>query len=249
MARDADLVVLSSGDALRDFKAFCPDHAHKGRVLHFVSYMPPSIYSETDSMIGTVREKYGLPERYFFLPNQFWKHKNHMVVLRALSLLRDDGVDDIHVICTGKLADYRDPGYTEQLEEFIKEKSLSDSFSILGLVGYKEMLCMMRHSLALLQPSLFEGWSSSVEEAKSLGKNCILSDLAVHREQAPAQSVYFKDSLRGKQGTRSRAELRARGDRPAKHGCPDGRIRKHIQEVRAGSGPASLSRTLSRKFT
>lgn len=194
IARQADLVLLSSNDALDDFKAFHPEQAHKGRVLHFVSYMPPSVYSETDSMIGAVRKKYRLPERYFFLPNQFWKHKNHMLVLEALSILRRGGGKDVKVVCTGNMDDYRNPGYPERLKEFIRENTLEDNVSFLGLVDYREMLCMMRHSLALLQPSLFEGWSSSVEEAKSLGKNCILSDLRVHREQAPAQSIYFDPS-------------------------------------------------------
>jgi glycosyltransferase involved in cell wall biosynthesis len=42
----------------------------------------------------------------------------------------------------------------------------------------------MRASTALINPSLFEGWSTTVEEAKSTGTPMILSDLGVHREQA-----------------------------------------------------------------
>ena len=49
----------------------------------------------------------------------------------------------------------------------------------------------MRHAISVLNPSFFEGWSSSVEECKSLGKNMILSDIAVHREQDPPESIYF----------------------------------------------------------
>ena len=49
----------------------------------------------------------------------------------------------------------------------------------------------MRASDAVLNPSLFEGWSTTVEEAKSLGKRVVLSDIPVHREQAPAGAVYF----------------------------------------------------------
>jgi glycosyltransferase involved in cell wall biosynthesis len=43
----------------------------------------------------------------------------------------------------------------------------------------------------VLNPSLFEGWSTTVEEARSLGVPLILSDLAVHREQAGTEAVYF----------------------------------------------------------
>jgi glycosyltransferase involved in cell wall biosynthesis len=49
----------------------------------------------------------------------------------------------------------------------------------------------MYHSLALINPSLFEGWSSTVEEAKSLGKMILLSDIPVHREQNPQRSLFF----------------------------------------------------------
>jgi glycosyltransferase involved in cell wall biosynthesis len=43
----------------------------------------------------------------------------------------------------------------------------------------------------VLQPSLFEGWSTSVEEVKSLGKSIIVSDIPVHREQDPSFALYF----------------------------------------------------------
>ena len=44
----------------------------------------------------------------------------------------------------------------------------------------------------VLQPSLFEGWSTSVEEAKSLGKPVLLSDIEVHREQVLSPESFFQ---------------------------------------------------------
>ena len=43
----------------------------------------------------------------------------------------------------------------------------------------------------MLQPSLFEGWSTTVEEAKSVGKPILLSCLPVHYEQNPPRGVFF----------------------------------------------------------
>jgi glycosyltransferase involved in cell wall biosynthesis len=43
----------------------------------------------------------------------------------------------------------------------------------------------------LINPSHFEGWSTSVEEAKSMGKQIVLSDIPVHREQAPERGLFF----------------------------------------------------------
>jgi hypothetical protein len=49
----------------------------------------------------------------------------------------------------------------------------------------------MRGAVGILNPSLFEGWSTTVEECKSMGKRVLLSDIAVHREQAPGRAIYF----------------------------------------------------------
>jgi hypothetical protein len=46
--------------------------------------------------------------------------------------------------------------------------------------------------MAVINPSLFEGWSSTVEECKSIGKNMILSDIPIHKEQNPPDSLYFE---------------------------------------------------------
>jgi glycosyltransferase involved in cell wall biosynthesis len=59
------------------------------------------------------------------------------------------------------------------------------------MVPYEELAPLMRASDALLNPSLFEGWSTSVEEARSAGVPMLLSDLAVHREQAGDLARYF----------------------------------------------------------
>ena len=48
---------------------------------------------------------------------------------------------------------------------------------------------------AVINPSLFEGWSSTVEECKSVGKNMILSDINVHKEQHPNAFFFSKNSI------------------------------------------------------
>ena len=50
---------------------------------------------------------------------------------------------------------------------------------------------LMRTSMALINPSRFKGWSTTVEEAKSFGVPLILSDIDVHREQTDGTARYF----------------------------------------------------------
>ena len=60
-----------------------------------------------------------------------------------------------------------------------------DYYKILGVVPYNDLLSLMAYSIAVINPSKSEGWSSTVEQAKSYGKMILLSDLDVHLEQNP----------------------------------------------------------------
>ena len=185
--RYASRIVVSSEDVLGDLGWFAPEAVARTRVLSFVAQVPDDVYDEESRC--AVR-KYHLPQRYFFLPNQFWKHKNHPLVLEALSRLRSVA-PGIHVACTGTPHDYRHPDHFGRLLAQIAELGLAGAVTLLGSVPHLDVLRLMRHSVAVLQPSLFEGWSTTVEESKSLGKGLILSDLAVHREQEPPRALYF----------------------------------------------------------
>lgn len=187
----SDIVILSSYNALEDFKRIAePEDQSRGAVLQFVS-QPRSAVSSSITL-DTIEQKYGFRGRFFFLPNQFWAHKNHIVVLEALKLLKYRGVN-VLVICTGNLKDYRLTGsaYIDSVGQFIETNGLEGNVKILGQIDYNEVLLMMKNSLAVLNPSRFEGWSSSVEEAKSMGKPVILSSIDVHIEQSPPNGRYF----------------------------------------------------------
>ncbi len=71
------------------------------------------------------------------------------------------------------------------------ELGIDGQVHILGLVDHDDVLLLIRQCVALINPSLFEGWSTTVEECKSIGKRTILSDIEVHREQQPPNSRYF----------------------------------------------------------
>jgi len=51
---------------------------------------------------------------------------------------------------------------------------------------------LMLYSQAIINPSLFEGWNTAVEEAKTMGKMVVLSDIAVHKEQNPEYAFFFE---------------------------------------------------------
>lgn len=185
--RLAQGILLSSEDARKDFNRFYPGYEEKTHVLRFVAIPPPATALPPAEQ---VLAKYGIAESFFHIPNQIWAHKNHGVVLDALCRLRQRGRCPL-VISTGQTEDYRHPEYFQRLVREVKDAGMEERYRFLGLVDYAEACVLMRSAVALINPSLFEGWSTTVEEAKSQGKRMLLSSLAVHKEQAPDRSSFF----------------------------------------------------------
>lgn len=187
LAQKASLVILSSNDAKNDFCTLFPEFADKARVLQFASHIPEQlILSDETFVVG----KYNIPDRYFFLPNQFWQHKNHRIVFDAVRRLKEQNIL-VNVVMTGHTYDYRTPDYFNQLLTYCAEIGISRQLYFLGLVPFEDMVDLVKPAVSVINPSLFEGWSTTVEEVKSIGQRIILSDIKVHREQAPDHGIYF----------------------------------------------------------
>lgn len=182
----AHAMLFSSISSLSDFKEFHPHNDTPCHVLRFVAAPRPL----DESAAPAVLDRYGIKEHYFHLPNQLWKHKNHRVVIAALRILEERRKSPL-VISTGFKEDYRFPSYPRELLEEVAAAGLQERFRFLGLIGQEEMGHIMRNAVALINPSYFEGWSTTVEEGKSMGKAILLSDIDVHREQAPLRGEYF----------------------------------------------------------
>lgn len=179
-------MILSSEDARKDFESFAPSQAGKARVLSFVSI--PSF--EKVSNLASLQKKYGIDRPYFYVPNQFWAHKNHKVIVDAVIALKTN-YPDILVVSTGATQDYRNPEYFPELNKRIDETGIMQNFKVLGIVPFQDVVGLMLNAQAMINPSLFEGWSTTVEEAKSLGVPLLLSEIPVHIEQAKDTAIFF----------------------------------------------------------
>jgi glycosyltransferase involved in cell wall biosynthesis len=187
LARMCRRLALSSECARKDFESFLPAYKERAVVFPFVAQIPETVYA--CDPIEKLRT-YNIPGKFFHLPNQFWKHKNHKLVIDALGILKEKA-GDIFVVCTGSEKDRRNPGHFVSLKKSVADFGLQANIALLGLVPIEHLHAFMRQSVAIMNPSLFEGWSTTVEEAKSLGKKVLLSDIPVHREQMPPGAVFF----------------------------------------------------------
>ena len=191
IASYSNLVIVSSDDARRDFVQFAPEFAAKAKVLRFAALpQDPRACSLAELM-----ETYSIDRPYFYVPNQVWSHKNHATLVAALRVAVES-VPEISVVCSGSTSDYRDTAFFGGLCAAIERAGIQHNIRFLGLIPYRHVAPLMIHSTAVINPSLFEGWSTTVEEAKALGVPLILSDIAVHREQSPRIANYFPPKSR-----------------------------------------------------
>ena len=182
-------IIVSSNDVKNDLKIVSKLAFNKAKVSPFVFLSPNKNEIIKYSLL---RKKFKLPLKYFYLPNQYWMHKNHKVVLNALLHLKNKNkLNKIFIISTGSKEEHRNTKYFYEIEKIINHNNLNNHYKYLGTVSFKEVLSLIYYSVAVIQPSKFEGRSSTVEQAKSIGKKIILSNIDIHREQNPARSKYF----------------------------------------------------------
>lgn len=177
-------LMVSSATARRDMERFYPTSQGRGHVVRF------AIDLDIAKSMGRGPEMaatYSLPKRFFFLPNQFWRHKNHSCIVAALALLKSQGMLGRvpPVILSGLNKDPRNPAHFGALMQEARSAGVEGHFRFLGLIPYDHVLALAGACDTLINPSHFEGWSTPIEEAKALGAPLLLSDIPIHREQAP----------------------------------------------------------------
>jgi len=186
IAQSNQNLLLSSNAAKADWDALA---IKKNCTVHVIPFAVTHPHLD-DVMISEVLDEFGIKGKYFIVSNQFWVHKNYMVVLKAALLMSRENAE-LQFIFTGKEDDYRHPGYFKTITDFVTSNNLATNIKMLGLIDRKKQLRLMQYSTAVIQPSLFEGWSTVIEDAKSLGCAIIASNIAVHKEQLNNDAFYF----------------------------------------------------------
>lgn len=130
-----------------------------------------------------VRITYHLPERYLFYPAQFWPHKNHARIIKALGLIKERNGLRVHIVFCGS--------YTGEIREhaFREAMSLSHQLGVekqvhyLGYVPDEDMSALYAEAIALVMPTFFGPTNIPVLEAWTFGCPVLTSDIRGIREQ------------------------------------------------------------------
>lgn len=188
VASRADAIITISQAVADDALATHPEVIDK---IHVCGFPPIFTLENLGQEPDKIRKKYYLPERFFLVCNQFWQHKNHALVFRALQSLKENH-DAVPVIAfTGLPHDYRRPQVFAELQSFVNMNGLHEYCRFLGVLPRDEQIALIRAATAVIHPSKFEGRGAIVEETTLLGTQMLCSDLPVHRELHAPGALFF----------------------------------------------------------
>lgn len=112
----------------------------------------------------------GLPPRYVYYPANYWPHKNHETLLRAMRLLAERH-PDLHLVLTGASSTGE-----ERVRQSIAELGLAKRVRILGYQDVSVLPEIYRNARMMVFPSLFEGFGIPVLEAYHCGVPAVVAD-------------------------------------------------------------------------
>ncbi|SHE33549.1 glycosyltransferase family 4 protein [Schwartzia succinivorans] len=129
--------------------------------------------------------EYPVREKYMFYPAQFWKHKNHEILVRAVSLLRQRGIF-VKFVFVGS-----DKGNLKNINELIHAEGVEDNIEILGFVPDSEMYMLYKNARAMVMPSIFGPTNIPPLEAMYTGCPVAVSDKYAMPEQIGDAGLTF----------------------------------------------------------
>jgi len=185
-------LILSSNSAKMDFLSQYSRAKCECFVVHFTSNIGRDIRKITKFKEKKILRELNLDRKYVYIPNQFWQHKNHIVVLKAIKeLLKKEKFKNSRFVFTGEMSDYRNSQYMKEIKLVFEDKAFRNNLINLGFMDRMEQLIVMKNADFIIQPSLFEGWGTVLEDAKVMDKTVLLSDIEVHREQMYEKCILF----------------------------------------------------------
>jgi glycosyltransferase involved in cell wall biosynthesis len=113
-----------------------------------------------------------IPQVFALFPAMTWPTKNHIGLLRALSVLRDRYQINLNLICTGRTKTDHWPRIQEEVERLC----LGDQVRFLGSIAFDDLQRLFRTALFLIQPSFFEGLGLPLLEAFQHGLPVLASN-------------------------------------------------------------------------
>lgn len=179
--RKADLILTNSNNTLKDVNEVFPFTREKLKM----------IYPGKDALFEVadpekVKRKYNLINPYFIFVGTIEPRKNLMLLLASYALFRKKSSKHTALVFAGKYGWKSNP-----FREALKKNPYRNDIRMLGYVDRNELPALYSGAMAMVYPSLYEGFGFPVVEAMACGTPCILSDNSSLPEVGGEAALYF----------------------------------------------------------
>jgi glycosyltransferase involved in cell wall biosynthesis len=185
-ARNAEITICDSEFTRKDISRYynVPDDKIKIMPLFVPNYI--SDWKISKDKLIEVKDKYQLPDKFIFYPAQFWGHKNHINLIRAIKRIHEKYDENVNLILSGS----QKQNFEKSMDE-IKRLKLNEQIRYIGFVDEEDMPYVYKLSTALVYASLFDPNGIPIYEAFFIGSPVVSSNVCALPEQIGDAGLMF----------------------------------------------------------
>jgi len=117
--------------------------------IFVLPFIPPRYIYENNISSNELERKYHLPRKFIFYPAQFWKHKNHNRLVKAIAAVKEE-IPDIQLVLVGSPKN----GY-QRTRQLVEQLGLQNNVHFIGYVPDKYMPAFYCRARAMVMPTFF----------------------------------------------------------------------------------------------
>ena len=188
--------------------------------IRILPHPTPRFALEEGAQDTSMLAQFRLPPNYIFYPAQFWSHKNHVRILRAILHLKQKYNLRLPVVFTGS-----DQGNESYIRQLVQTLQLDDQVFFLGHVSRPALRVLYQNAFILCYPSFFGPLNLPPLEAFALGCPVIAADIPGAKQELgdaamlvnPANEFEIAEALKSvRSDSAKRESLIARGKERAR---------------------------------
>ena len=186
--KNATAIIVDSEQSRKDIiHYYQPTEVNSERIFPLKHLAPTYLKDKLPrEVIADATIKYKLPKDFFYYPAQLWPHKNHILIVQALALLKDVGIE-MHAVFSG--SDKPEFGVLKELNKFAKKNGISKQIHHLGYVSNEEVNILYKQSKGLVMASHLGPSNIPYFEAFKLGVPVIAMDVHGVKEQVQNAAI------------------------------------------------------------
>lgn len=185
-ARNATAILCDSEFTRKDISSYYGVPIDKVKImpLHIPEYI--ANWEIDVHRLTKVKNKYNLPDKFIFYPAQFWHHKNHINLIKAVQKVREKYGTKINIILSGS----KKQNFENSMNE-IKHLELEKQIQYIGFVENEDMPYVYKSSTSLVYASLFDPNGIPIYEAFFMGCPVTSSNVCALPEQVGDAGLMF----------------------------------------------------------